>query len=240
MVLKVDPFMCKCGEAEKMWKEVLEHIQSHGYCSNRTWNSVKNKVVAELDRVESKQTIKTASYIWKELENDTAKIAMLNGKLDSVAAMRKHTVNMKEEDKKSQTYKQDLAKSQGNVMRDGMCRALFNPNESSESNSDHDKASEYESGCSMSDDISLSPPPPKKVRCDTYYKQVTATLEEQTKKMEHFQEEFLQQQHELTDKLLEESCKAREIMQVEAAKNHEQQQKSTKDFLDVIHAAFLS
>ncbi|KIJ33440.1 hypothetical protein M422DRAFT_264543 [Sphaerobolus stellatus SS14] len=239
-VLEVDPFMCKRGEAEKKWTEVLEHVQSHGYCSNRTWNSVKNKVITELDRVESKQTISTTSYIWKELENDAERLAMLNGKLDSVAAMRKHAVNTKEEDRKSQKDKQDLAKLQGNIMRDGMCRARFNPNDSNESSSDNDKASESESGRSTSDDNSLSPPPPKKVRRDTYYKQVTATLEEQTKKTERFQEEFLKQQRELTDKLLEESRKAQEIMQAEAAKNREQQEKSTKDFLDVIRAAFLS
>ena len=51
-VIEVDPFMCKHGKSDEKWKEVLDVVQSKGFCKNRTPGSIKNKVLSEIKHFE--------------------------------------------------------------------------------------------------------------------------------------------------------------------------------------------
>ncbi|KIJ29511.1 hypothetical protein M422DRAFT_269045 [Sphaerobolus stellatus SS14] len=110
--IEVDPFICKYREVDVKWKEVLELVQEKGYCKDRTFGSVKNKILGEIKRVE--QAINPNSQLGKE--------------------MHKRAVDTKEEEHDGKRQKDNANKLIGAQMRESMMKGRINLNKSKPNN----------------------------------------------------------------------------------------------------------
>ncbi|KIJ53849.1 hypothetical protein M422DRAFT_242111 [Sphaerobolus stellatus SS14] len=108
-------------------------------------------------------------------------------------------------------------------MQDSMCCGHTNPD-------DFTNKSEKASASSISDGL----PPAKKPCHNTYLKEIPETLQEQSRNSEHFHIKCLEYQQDLALKIIDEAQINHKVSQVEAANTHKQQEKSTKEFLDVV------
>ena len=118
-VLHVDPYMCKRTETKDKWQTVLSVVQGNGGCKGRDWQTIRNKVKNLLKMVgvstlssfilltklsfylqkpDARATFSRSSLA-RELENDPQRFTTLSGRLDAVAALKKHAEQILEEER---------------------------------------------------------------------------------------------------------------------------------------------
>ncbi|KIJ22560.1 hypothetical protein M422DRAFT_26666 [Sphaerobolus stellatus SS14] len=266
-VMDVDPFMCKHGEVDGKWKEVLDVVQEKGYCRDRTVGSIKNKILGEIKRVENKQPINPSSQLGKELLDQQDRMKYLNGRLDMIAGMRKRAADTKEEEREGKRQKDNINKLIGAKMRDSMMKAHANPNkltpnDDTDSGSDQPHSGQSSGGQSGGEQLGgeqlggeQSGSEQSGIRSESSTDdieliapprkrarrddQVKELLEDQNQKQQEFQERFLEQQRSLADKLIEESRLTREMLAQESQKNREVQDGNSKLFIEVMKQALL-
>ncbi|KAF8579685.1 hypothetical protein K439DRAFT_1620375 [Ramaria rubella] len=109
-VLHVNPYMSKRTQTKEKWQEVLKLVQENGGCIGRDWETVRNKI---------KNVLKTVG-VGRELDSDPQRFAVLSGRIDVIAAMKKHAAQVLEEERDQVKEAQDVKAAHGHTIRDVM------------------------------------------------------------------------------------------------------------------------
>ncbi|KAF8582428.1 hypothetical protein K439DRAFT_1618303 [Ramaria rubella] len=121
-VLHVNPYMSKHTQTKEKWQEVLKLVQENGGCIGRDWETIWNKIKNVLKTV-GKPNTKSAfprTTLGRELDSNPQRFAVLSGRIDAIAAMKKHVEQVLEEECNQVKEAQDVKAAHGHAIRDAM------------------------------------------------------------------------------------------------------------------------
>ncbi|KAF8581980.1 hypothetical protein K439DRAFT_1618653 [Ramaria rubella] len=114
--------MCKHAQNKEKWQEVLRVMQENGGCLGCDWETVRNKLKMVLKSV-GKPNAKSAfprSTLGRELESDPQRFAILLGRIDAIAAMKKHAEQVLDDERDQVKEAQDAKVAHGHAIRNAM------------------------------------------------------------------------------------------------------------------------
>ncbi|KAF8587538.1 hypothetical protein K439DRAFT_1614284 [Ramaria rubella] len=238
-VLHVNPFM---------WQEVLKVVQDNGGCLGRDWETIRNKLKSVLKLVgepNAKAAFPQFTLGW-ELDSNPQKFAILSGRIDAVAAMKRHAEQVLDEERDQVKEAQDAKATHGHAIRDAMLMGHARKSKHPWDDLSDSDGSEKENSPPASNPSSTSKPQlSAKRRQEEGFDLLASMFKSSMEKQHDYQvcqnvvSEALIKEHRWANEEAHLGCEEVKVMRDELCLSREAQERSNMALIDILKQGLL-